>query len=402
MRQPQPLHAPDAGGLAAGQLSSGGQALLDYLAPAQAAQRAYPQQAAGSSNPFLAPAPGAYGAGPGAAGTHGLAQQFGALGISPAPQQQPLHGIFHQQQQQQQQQQYPLAVPATSAGTYAQPAADPFGMAPPQFGGPPAPDAAPGPTAAATSSAPLPPLARGHGRAWSIGSGSSHLPAEPASQQPRGPAPPDLATPDRPPLPRQHSRTPSWQLLLPQPGGAGQAGQQHERTLSWGSGTSDYTPSAVRSRPATPGGAGAAAAAAAAAAAEPPPAAPLRAPSPVPGSKLLLRAELGLGLEVFGCFVGRLPLGYLQYRLELINHSDRRLDGFMLQLDRNSAGLAPSRPEVALMALEPGSSARVDVPLVVRPERAAPRVGGELSVALRTNQTGTLFFRDWVPTHLLE
>jgi hypothetical protein len=122
----------------------------------------------------------------------------------------------------------------------------------------------------------------------------------------------------------------------------------------------------------------------------------------VPGSKLLLRAELGLGLEVFGCFVGRLGLGYLRYRLELINHSSGRLDGFMLQLDRNCAGLAPSSPEMALVALEAGSSARVDVPLVVRPERVAPRAGGELQVALRTNQTGTLFFKDWVPAHLLE
>lgn len=60
------------------------------------------------------------------------------------------------------------------------------------------------------------------------------------------------------------------------------------------------------------------------------------------------------------------------FRLAFSNGTAGPLDGFMIQLNRNSFGLAPAAQAVPLGPLPPGASATADVPLAQSAALLAP------------------------------
>jgi AP-1 complex subunit beta-1 len=106
-------------------------------------------------------------------------------------------------------------------------------------------------------------------------------------------------------------------------------------------------------------------------------------------------AGAGRGLTVDAAVVpGAPPV----YRLALSNASLTPLDGFMLQFNKNAAGLAPAAQAVAAPPVPPGGAAvTVDVPLTVSPALVAPGGGSKLQVAIRCTQLGVFYFDDVLP-----
>jgi hypothetical protein len=91
------------------------------------------------------------------------------------------------------------------------------------------------------------------------------------------------------------------------------------------------------------------------------------APSDLP---VLLPSDKGQGLVVRG----RLQRagGQVVYRLHLSNGSAGPVDGFMLQVNSNSAALAPADQVVAVGTLPPGGSGSAQVVMAHNPAKAAP------------------------------
>lgn len=127
-------------------------------------------------------------------------------------------------------------------------------------------------------------------------------------------------------------------------------------------------------------------------------AAPAAAPAAAAASDLpvLLTADKGKGLVVRGKL--RRQGGKTVYNLHLTNGSAGPLDGFMVQVNSNSAGLAPVDQVVAVGTLAPGGSGSAQV---VMAHNAAKQAAGpfspKLQVALRSNQLGVLYWDDSIP-----
>ena len=66
------------------------------------------------------------------------------------------------------------------------------------------------------------------------------------------------------------------------------------------------------------------------------------------------------------------------FRLAFSNGAGQALDGFMIQFNRNSFGLAPATQAVPLSSLPPGGSATVDVPLAQNAALLAPGAASAL------------------------
>ncbi|KAK9841945.1 hypothetical protein WJX81_000273 [Elliptochloris bilobata] len=113
---------------------------------------------------------------------------------------------------------------------------------------------------------------------------------------------------------------------------------------------------------------------------------PAAAPLPV-----LLPADKGKGLALSGQLAR--ANGGPVFRLAFSNSSAGALDGFMIQFNRNSFGLAPAAQAVPLGPLPPGGSATVDVPLAQNAALLAPGPATALlQVAVRSNQLGVAYF----------
>lgn len=97
-----------------------------------------------------------------------------------------------------------------------------------------------------------------------------------------------------------------------------------------------------------------------------PAAAPTAAPADLP---VILTADKGKGLTVQGKLkrVG----GRTVYQLHLSNGSAGLLDGFMLQVNSNSAGIAPADQVVAVGTLPPGGSGSAQVAMAHNPAKLA-------------------------------
>jgi len=129
---------------------------------------------------------------------------------------------------------------------------------------------------------------------------------------------------------------------------------------------------------------------------------PFAAPAPAAPPPALRRvldpAGAGRGLAADAAVV-RGPGGAAGvYRLRLANTTAAPLDGFMLQFNRNAAGLAPAAQAVPVGALPPGGGAvEVDVPLALAPTLVDAAAGARLQVALRCTQLGVFYYDDALP-----
>lgn len=98
---------------------------------------------------------------------------------------------------------------------------------------------------------------------------------------------------------------------------------------------------------------------------------------------MLLTAEKGKGLVVRGKL--RRQAGKTVYQLHLTNGSSGPLDGFMVQVNSNSAGLAPVDQVVAVGTLAPGGSGSAQV---VMAHNAAKQAAGPFSPKLQVRLCG--------------
>ena len=115
-----------------------------------------------------------------------------------------------------------------------------------------------------------------------------------------------------------------------------------------------------------------------------------------PQLPLLLSAERGKGLAVYGLLGRSGSHVYYQLRFENI-HATSSIDGFMIQFNKNTFALAPENQVIATSSIAAGERADVKVPVVVNPSLSAPAgapVSSTLQVALKTNQLGVLYFED--------
>ncbi|MEW5304817.1 MAG: hypothetical protein WDW36_007401 [Sanguina aurantia] len=119
-----------------------------------------------------------------------------------------------------------------------------------------------------------------------------------------------------------------------------------------------------------------------------PPAAAAAAPPRLP----LLVSTPG-GVSVSGMLVRQ--AGQLLYSLAITNASPAPVDGFMLQTNKSSFGLAPANPVLPLAAVAAGATGTVLLPMLVDPAKLLQgAVSPALQVALKTNQCGVLYFSD--------
>lgn len=74
------------------------------------------------------------------------------------------------------------------------------------------------------------------------------------------------------------------------------------------------------------------------------------------------------------------------YSLSITNASPTPVDGFMLQTNKNSFGLAPVNPVLPMGAIAPGATCSVLLPMTVDPAKLLPgAISTALQVSLDTN-----------------
>lgn len=120
---------------------------------------------------------------------------------------------------------------------------------------------------------------------------------------------------------------------------------------------------------------------------------PVDQPSEPTGPPLpvLLPASTGQGLQISAQLIRR--DGQIFYSLLLENNSPVALDGFMIQFNKNSFGLAAAGP-LQVPQLQPGTSAGTLLPLVLFQNLSAGPPNSLLQVAVKNNQQPVWYFND--------
>ncbi|XWS49976.1 hypothetical protein CRYUN_Cryun12cG0048700 [Craigia yunnanensis] len=117
--------------------------------------------------------------------------------------------------------------------------------------------------------------------------------------------------------------------------------------------------------------------------------------SPLP---ILLPASTGQGLQISAQLTRQ--DGQIFYSLLFENNSQIALDGFMIQFNKNSFGLAAAGP-LQVPPLAPGASARTLLPMVLFQNMSAGPPSSLLQVALKNNQQPVWYFNDKILLHVL-
>lgn len=120
---------------------------------------------------------------------------------------------------------------------------------------------------------------------------------------------------------------------------------------------------------------------------------PLDQPAPpsVRPLPILLPASTGQGLQISAQLMKQ--DGQIFYSLLFENNSQILLDGFMIQFNKNSFGLAASAP-LQVPPLQPGTSARTMLPMVLLQNMSAGPPSSLLQVAVKNNQQPVWYFND--------
>ncbi|XP_022157680.1 beta-adaptin-like protein B [Momordica charantia] len=122
------------------------------------------------------------------------------------------------------------------------------------------------------------------------------------------------------------------------------------------------------------------------------PAAPAGPPLPI-----LLPASAGQGLQISAQLTRQ--DGQTFYSLLFENHTQITLDGFMIQFNKNTFGLAAAGP-LQVPPLQPGSIANTLLPMVVFQNMSQGPPSSLLQVAVKNNQQPVWYFNDKISMHV--
>ncbi|KAM6556688.1 hypothetical protein CsatB_003707 [Cannabis sativa] len=122
------------------------------------------------------------------------------------------------------------------------------------------------------------------------------------------------------------------------------------------------------------------------------PASPAGPPLPV-----VLPASTGQGLQISAQLTRR--DGQIFYNLLFENNTQTPLDGFMIQFNKNTFGLAAAGP-LQVPPLQPGSSVRTLLPMVVFQNMSQGPPSSLLQVAVKNSQQPVWYFNDKIQLHV--
>ncbi|XP_057518221.1 beta-adaptin-like protein C [Amaranthus tricolor] len=126
---------------------------------------------------------------------------------------------------------------------------------------------------------------------------------------------------------------------------------------------------------------------------------PVDQPAPAgPTLPVLLPAAKGQGLQISAELTRR--EGLMFYSMLFENNTQSVLDGFMIQFNKNTFGLAAAGP-LQVPPLQPGASARTLLPMVLFQNVAPGAPNTLLQVALKNNQQPVWYFNDKISLHVL-
>lgn len=117
-----------------------------------------------------------------------------------------------------------------------------------------------------------------------------------------------------------------------------------------------------------------------------------------PPLPVLLPAAKGQGLQISAQLTRR--DGQVFYSMLFENNSQSVLDGFMIQFNKNTFGLAAGGP-LQVPPLQPGTSARTLLPMVLFQNVAPGAPNTLLQVAVKNNQQPVWYFSDKISLHVL-
>ncbi|KAL5552026.1 hypothetical protein UlMin_002202 [Ulmus minor] len=115
-----------------------------------------------------------------------------------------------------------------------------------------------------------------------------------------------------------------------------------------------------------------------------------------PPLPVLVPASAGHGLQISAQLTRR--DGQIFYSLLFENNSQTALDGFMIQFNKNTFGLAAAGP-LQVPQLQPGTSARTLLPMVMFQNLSQGPPSSQLQVAVKNNQQPVLYFNDKISLH---
>ncbi|KAE8729801.1 AP-1 complex subunit beta-1 [Hibiscus syriacus] len=117
-----------------------------------------------------------------------------------------------------------------------------------------------------------------------------------------------------------------------------------------------------------------------------------------PPLPVLLPASTGQGLQISAQLTRQ--DGQIFYSLLFENNTQIALDGFMIQFNKNSFGLAAAGP-LQVSGLAPGESARTLLPMVLFQNMSPGPPNSLLQVAVKNSQQPVWYFNDKIPLHVL-
>ncbi|XP_031259500.1 beta-adaptin-like protein C [Pistacia vera] len=126
---------------------------------------------------------------------------------------------------------------------------------------------------------------------------------------------------------------------------------------------------------------------------------PVDQPEPAPAAPLpvVLPASTGQGLQISAQLTRQ--DGQVLYGMLFENNTQIPLDGFMIQFNKNSFGLAAAGP-LQVPQLQPGTSARTLLPMVLFQNVSGGAPSSLLQVAVKNNQQPVWYFNDKVSLHV--
>ncbi|MBA0554677.1 hypothetical protein Golob_013770 [Gossypium lobatum] len=116
-----------------------------------------------------------------------------------------------------------------------------------------------------------------------------------------------------------------------------------------------------------------------------------------PPLPILLPASTGQGLQISAQLARQ--DGQIFYSLMFENNSQITLDGFMIQFNKNSFGLAAAGP-LQVPPLAPGAAARTLLPMVLFQNMSTGPPSSLLQVAVKNNQQPVWYFNDKILLHV--
>lgn len=122
------------------------------------------------------------------------------------------------------------------------------------------------------------------------------------------------------------------------------------------------------------------------------------AASPVPALPVVLPASTGQGLQISAELTRQ--DGQVFYSMLFENNTQTPLDGFMIQFNKNTFGLAAGGA-LQVPQLQPGTSARTLLPMVLFQNMSTGPPSSLLQVAVKNNQQPVWYFNDKISLHVL-